>query len=139
MSFFPYISVPETEIVKKPPAMYKEVAWDYVKNEPILINGDFLIVEGAEAIKVWCYKALKTERFRYETYTWNYGVELEDLIGKAYSKSLIQAEATRYIKEALLVNEYILEVEVLDISFEDSKLVAQINVITIYGEVDVVV
>ena len=42
MSFFPYISVPETEIVKTPPAMYKEVAWDYVKNEIIRYEGDFM-------------------------------------------------------------------------------------------------
>ena len=88
---------------------------------------------------MWCYKALKTERFIYDVYTWNHGTELDALIGKPYSKELIKAEATRYIQEALLINEYILDVNVLDVSFEGDTLTAQVNVTTIYGEVDVVV
>jgi glycosyltransferase involved in cell wall biosynthesis len=70
---------------------------------------------------------------------WNHGTELDALVGKPYSKELIKAEATRYIQEALLINEYILDVDVLDVSFEADTLTAQVKVTTIYGEVDVVV
>ena len=140
MSFFPFISVPDTEVTTETPlTMYREIAWDYKLDEPVLVNGELLIVEGNEAIKVWCYKALKTERFIYDVYTWNHGTELDALIGKPYSRELIKAEATRYIQEALLINEYILDVNVLDVSFEGDTLTAQVNVTTIYGEVDVVV
>ena len=140
MSFFPFISVPDTEVTTETPlTMYREIAWDYKLDEPVLVNGELLVVEGNEAIKVWCYKALKTERFIYDVYTWNHGTELDALIGKPYSKELIKAEATRYIQEALLINEYILDVNVLDVSFEGDTLTAQVNVTTIYGEVDVVV
>lgn len=140
MSFFPFISVPETEdSVETPLTMYREIAWDYKLNEPILVNGELSVVEGAEAVKVWCYKALRTERFRYDIYSWNHGTELDELVGKAYSKGLIESEAIRYIQEALTVNEYILEVNVLDVSFRDSRLTAQVKVNTIYGEVDVLV
>ena len=140
MSFFPFISVPDTEVTTETPlTMYREIAWDYKLDEPVLVNGELLVVEGNEAIKVWCYKALKTERFIYDVYTWNHGTELDALIGKPYSKELIKAEATRYIQEALLINEYILNVNVLDVSFEGDTLTAQVNVTTIYGEVDVLV
>ena len=47
--------------------------------------------------------------------------------------------ATARSEEALLINEYILNVNVLDVSFEGDTLTAQVNVTTIYGEVDVVV
>ena len=140
MSFFPFISVPDTEVTTETPlTMYREIAWDYKLDEPVLVNGELLVVEGNEAIKVWCYKALKTERFIYDVYTWNHGTELDALVGKPYSKELIKAEATRYIQEALLINEYILNVNVLDVSFEGDTLTAQVNVTTIYGEVDVLV
>ena len=140
MSFFPFISVPDTEVTTETPlTMYREIAWDYKLDEPIIVNGELSVVEGNEAIKVWCYKALKTERFIYDVYTWNHGTELDALIGKPYSKELIKAEATRYIQEALLINEYILDVDVLDVSFEGDTLTAQVRVTTIYGEVDVVV
>ena len=140
MSFFPFISVPDIEVTTETPlTMYREIAWDYKLDEPVLVNGELSVVEGNEAIKVWCYKALKTERFIYDVYTWNHGTELDALVGKPYSKELIKAEATRYIQEALLINEYILDVNVLDVSFEGDTLTAQVNVTTIYGEVDVVV
>ena len=104
MSFFPFISVPDTEVTTETPlTMYREIAWDYKLDEPVLVNGELSVVEGNEAIKVWCYKALKTERFIYDVYTWNHGTELDALVGKPYSKELIKAEATRYIQEALLI------------------------------------
>ena len=140
MSFFPFISVPDTEVTTETPlTMYREIAWDYKLDEPIIVNGELSVVEGNEAIKVWCYKALRTERFRYDIYSWNYGTELDELVGKAYSKGLIESEAIRYIQEALLINEYILDVDVLDVSFEGDTLTAQVRVTTIYGEVDVLV
>ena len=124
MSLFPFVT-------------YKE---DIVKNNiPILENGDFKIVEGNEAIKVWVYKAILTPRYNYSIYTWDYGSELLDLIGKAYTPSLTKEEAKRLIKEALEINPYILEVEITDINFKDSLLSADIKIVTIYGESEVTI
>ena len=140
MSYFPFISVPDNAQTENTQlAMYKDVAWDFNLDKPILVNGEFKIVEGNEAIKVWCYKALKTERFLYSIYSWEFGSELYELTGKPYSKALIESEAIRYIKEALLVNEYILDVNVSNVGFDGSKLTATATVTTVYGEVDVVV
>ena len=138
MSLFPFISnnVDEVKVNNNFP-LYKEVAWDFEKDTPIIQNGDFMIVEGNDAIKVWTYKALLTPRYNYSIYSWNYGSELMDLIGKAYTPSLTKEEAKRYIKEALLINPYILEVTVLDTSFSNGILSADIKLLTIYGESEV--
>ena len=140
MSLFPFISnnVDEVKINNTFP-MYKEVAWDFKRNIPILENGDFKIVEGNEAVKVWIFKAILTPRYNYSIYTWDYGSELLDLIGKAYTPSLTKEEAKRLIKEALLINPYILEVEITDINFKDSLLSADIKIVTIYGESEVTI
>ena len=62
-----------------------------------------------------------------------------DLIGKAYTPSLTKEEAKRYIKEALLINPYILEVTVIDTDFKNDLLSADIKITTIYGESEVVI
>ena len=137
MSLFPFISNTDEVKVNNSFPLYKEVAWDFKKDAPILENGDFKIIEGNNAIKVWIYKALLTPRYSYSIYTWNYGSELMDLIGKAYTPSLTKEEAKRYIKEALLINPYILEVTVVDTSFNNGLLSADIKLLTIYGESEV--
>ena len=139
MSLFPFISNTDEVKVDNTFPMYKEVAWDFKNNIPILENGDFKIVEGNNAIKVWVYKALLTPRYNYSIYTWDYGSELLDLIGKAYTPSLTKEEAKRLIKEALLINPYILEVTVMDTDFKNDLLSADIKIVTIYGESEVTI
>ena len=137
MSLFPFISnnVNEVKVDNSFP-LYKEVAWDFTNSSPILENGNFKTVEGNEALKVWIYKAILTPRYNYSIYSWDYGSELMDLIGKAYTPSLTKEEAKRYIKEALLINPYILEVNVINTDFKDGLLSADVKVKTIYeGEV----
>ena len=139
MSLFPFISnVDEVKLDNSFP-LYREVAWDFKKDIPILQNGDFKIVEGNEAIKVWVYKALLVPRYQYSIYSWDYGSELLSLIGKAYTPQLTKAEAKRYIEEALKINPYILDVNVIDTDFKDSVLSANVKITTIYGESEVVI
>ena len=136
MTLFPFISnVNEVKVDNSFP-LYKEVAWDFKRNSPILENGNFKTVEGNEALKVWIYKAILTPRYNHSIYSWDYGSELMDLIGKAYTPSLTKEEAKRYIKEALSINPYILEVNVINTDFKDGLLSADVKVKTIYeGEV----
>lgn len=61
--FFGDIQTTVTDTENLP--LYREAAWDFTENIPILERGDFRIVSGNEAIKTWVYKAMKTERFRY--------------------------------------------------------------------------
>ena len=137
MSYFPFISPPvELEASNEYP-LYKEIAWDFEKNEPIIENGEFKIVEENEAIKVWVYLALLTNNKQYPIYSWDYGSEVKELMGKNYTKALVEAEAKRLIEECLLINPYILEVEVVNTSFVDSALTCDIKITTIYGDMEV--
>lgn len=133
MSFFPFITVDNIDSTTNTLSPYCEFEWDFVNNEPIINNGDFVIIEGLEALKVWVYKALLVPRFNYDIYTWDYGSEVESLIGKAYTQNLTQSEVDRYIKEALSTHEYILDVETSDIYFDNNTLHATINLDTVYG------
>lgn len=129
------INIPEVELNNNELKMYKEVAWDFKNNEPLIINGDPVIVEGREAIKVWCYKALLTNRFKHTIFSWDYGCEIETLINKGFTKALMSSEVERFVIEALEINEYITKVEVDNISFQSDSLSIYITVNTVYGEV----
>lgn len=72
-------------------------------------------IDGIEAIKQMIYKTLMTNRYKYEIYDWNYGVELDDLIGKP--KDFVKAELPRRIEEALTVDDRV--DEVADFEFKD--------------------
>ncbi len=139
MSLFPFISNTDEIKVDNSFPMYKEIAWDFKRNTPIIQNGDFKIVEGNEAIKVWILKTLLINRYEFEIFSWDYGSELISLIGKAYTPSLTKEEAKRYIKEALEINPYIINIDVVDVSFSDSILRGEVKIKTIYGEDDLLI
>ena len=132
-----FLKKAETEVEEMP--TFKEYAIDfktgeYIKDE----NNDIKVLEKNEALKVWIFKALKTERFRYvDVHSDNYGSELETNIGTIYQKSVKDALMINQIRDTLLVNPYILECYNFDISNEN-EYVPQItfNVKTVYGELE---
>ena len=139
MSLFPFVTYKEDMVKDNSFPLYREIAWDFKRNIPILENGDFKIVEGNEAIKVWILKTLLINRYEFEIFSWDYGSELISLIGKAYTPSLTKEEAKRYIKEALEINPYIIKIDVVDVSFSDAILHGEVKIKTIYGEDDLLI
>lgn len=137
MSIFPFISPPPNLEESNDFPLYREIAWDFKKNEPIIENGEFKIVEGNEAIKTWVYLALMTNNKQYPIYSWDYGSEVKELIGKNYTKALTKAEAQRLIEECLIINPYIVEVQVIDAIFKENTLTCDIKITTIYGDLEV--
>ena len=119
-------------------SIFKEYAIDFKTGEYIKEGNDIKVLEKNEALKVWIFKALKTERFRYtEVYSDNYGSELETNIGTIYQKSVKDALMINQIRDTLLVNPYISACYNFEISNED-EYVPQItfNVKTVYGELE---
>lgn len=99
------------------------------------LNGK--IVEGSQALAVWAYLALQIGRYKYYTYSWDYGCELEDLIGGNYSKEYLYTEVNRMILECLEENPYIKGIENLIIEQNESTLGITFTILTDYGEEDV--
>ena len=97
----------------------KEIAIDFSTGNPIIKNRDYVIVEKNEAIKVWCYYALKTAKGRFLAFTSNYGSELEEkIIGKQYNSDTY-SKIKRIVEDCLLVNPYIKSIDDITVSFND--------------------
>ena len=109
----------------------KEIAIDFNTGNPIIKNGDFVIVEKNEAVAVWCYYALKIAKGRFLAFTNNYGSELEDkLIGKQYNSDTY-SKVKRIVEDCLLVNKYIKSIDNVAVNFDD-KLTIEIELTTVY-------
>lgn len=65
------------------------------------------IIEGTPAILTWVILTLRSERYKREIYSWEYGEEFSSMIGYSYEPDLLQSETKRMVEEALLVNEHI--------------------------------
>ena len=65
----------DTEVEEMP--IFKEYAIDFKTREYIKDENGIKVLEKNEALKVWIFKALKTERFRYtDVHSDDYGSEL---------------------------------------------------------------
>jgi len=115
--------------------LYVEAAWDYEKNTPVYKNGSPVLVTGLDAVLVWAHNALQTPRFLHEIFTWDYGNELDSLIGKPFTDELKRSEAPRLVRECLLINPYITDVTDILVSFGGSLLEISCTINTVYGEV----
>ena len=77
-------------------------------------------------------KILQTERYRFVIYDWNYGMELDDLIGK--NASFVIPELKRRIEDALLADDRVTAGTGFHFSQERDSVAADFLVHTIFGE-----
>ncbi|WP_196591303.1 DUF2634 domain-containing protein [Pectinatus frisingensis] len=116
---------------------YTEYAWDFANDRFMYNMGQHKIVTENEALKVWIYKTLKTERWRYLAYDNAYGIELEKFIGTHTNNSDSAGEIEQYIKEALLINPYIKSIDKIQAGINNDELSYDIYLTTIYGALNV--
>ena len=133
-NLYPFVFGKNTENIYKVPDLATEVAWDFEKDIPIIEKNEYKYVTGDEAIKVWIYKTIKIARYRYEIFTSDYGTEIDTLVGQKYTKGYTESQAMKYIKDALNINEYITNINIIKASFIGDTLTAHINVDTIYNK-----
>lgn len=90
--------------------------------------------DGLEAMKQVIEKIIFTERYQYVMYSWNYGIELNDLYGEPVS--YVCPELERRITEALLCDERIQSVENFEFNLPKKGVVqVSFTVHTTFGEV----
>lgn len=114
--------------------LYRDVAMDYQAGRPRWSGGNPVIAYGLEAVKGWAWRAVQTARYQYAAFTWNFGCELQMLVGQPYRAESKLSEAERYVTEALLVNTYIREARASNVRFEGGTLHMRVWFRCVYGE-----
>lgn len=90
-------------------------------------------VDDLDSLKQAIYLILSTERYEYIIYSWDYGVELLDLIGKPLP--YIMSELPRRIKEALLVDNRVTDVTDFTFDRKGTKLQTSFTVVSDVGNI----
>lgn len=118
----------DSQVVKVP----KEYGIDFATGQ---LTGK--IVEGLEAIKVWIWLCMHTERFRHAIYSADYGTSLEQYIGHMLSEEYINTDCESEISDALLINEYIESIEDFEAVRNSDSLNISFRVVTKFGSLEV--
>jgi hypothetical protein len=100
------------------------------------IDGDRIQgkIDGLQAVKQAVELILSVERFEYPIYSWDYGIETQDLIGKR--REYIQGDLQRRVEEALAEDDRVTGISDFSISFEGETATATFTVNTIFGDLD---
>lgn len=86
-----------------------------------------------DSVKQAIYLILSSERYQHIIYSWDYGVELVDLVGKPMP--YVMAELPRRIKEALTQDNRIVDVDDFKFKKNRNKLHTTFTVITNTGNI----
>lgn len=91
-------------------------------------------IDQKEAVKQASFLILNTERYDCVLYSWNFGIETKDLIGK--SPSYVYPELCERIKEALIQDSRITSVNEFSYEILKNKMTIYFTIYTIYGDFD---
>lgn len=111
-----------------------EYAYDFENNELLTKDGKHYYVYGNEAMKIWIYKAMITNRFRHSAYTDRFGTEIYSLIGEVISSKFKQAEIKRYITEAIMVHPFMVSINQIDMTSFKSGLEVDVYYTTVFSD-----
>ena len=90
-------------------------------------------IDELQAVEQAVFLILTTERYQWLIFSWNYGVELQNLIGKDPEYCIPEIE--RRIREALLQDDRITAVENFQFELNKRKVLTTFTVISIFGEI----
>lgn len=93
------------------------------------------IAENAEAINQAIFILLSVERFDYKIHSYDYGVELEELIGKR--RGYVEADIRRRLNEALMQDDRITGTTDFRFSTDRESVTVEFTVQTIFGNIPI--
>lgn len=108
--------------------------YDFKKKDFVIRAGSLIEIEGAQGVRVWIEKILRTERFKFDIYE-DYGISIENLLkGKKIPVLLLQSELKRQLVEAMSKNNEIEEIQDFKVEQEMATLYISFTVILKSGE-----
>ena len=131
----PNIQVLSTPIVER---THSNKTYNIVVNPSIIVGNDSYknrikgTITDLEAVEQSVYLALGTERYRFPIYSWDYGIELLNLYGKPMP--YVMAELPERIKEALRVDDRIIDATDFKFVQNGRTLTVSFTVLTKHGE-----
>ena len=95
------------------------------------------IVGGLEAVKVWIWCAMHTQRFQYAIYSWDYGADFEQYFGQAVTQEFLDTDCHDEVEETLTISPYITGIDDFSAVLDGEQLHVEFTVQTIYGDTEV--
>ncbi|MBN7773144.1 DUF2634 domain-containing protein [Clostridium aminobutyricum] len=92
-------------------------------------------VDELEALQQAIYKVLHTEKYEYPIYSFSYGIELDNLIGKELG--YVKIELKRRIQECLLLDSRIERVDNFEFTRTGDEIRCTFDVVSIYGKMTI--
>ena len=94
------------------------------------------MIDGIEAMKQAIFLCLSTERFQYEMFSWNYGVEIAEKLGQI-PNDWIRLQLKKTVTEALMQDDRITAVTNFQYAYNKNKtLYMSFNVETSEGNIE---
>lgn len=118
-----------------------EYGYDFDKQQFLYDeNGNNITVTEDEALKVWIYKAILTERYRYLAYHDEYGITIEPYQGTMPNNVYTADRIRQNIREGLSINPYIAKINSITIDKrEKDELIVSGDVTSIYSDDSLIV
>lgn len=91
-----------------------------------------VLVDELDSVKQAVRIMLSVPRFQHEIFSRNFGHDLQDLIGKPLDYVL--GDVRRMIREALMIDERIIDVDDFTINKVGENLQVKFKVVSIYGD-----
>lgn len=143
MPSLPLAARAETLVTARPAAvmesaelpLMQEWAYDFERNE-FLTNEDGMpyLVSGNEALKIWLFWAVITDRRRWRANSADYGTEIERMIGLPVTTAIKSSELKRTIREAIEICPYVKQINYIDLSLVDGLVTVTVKLQSIYDE-----
>lgn len=125
-----------------PEMTYKNINIEIMPSKTFCLKLDKKRITGIcdkmDSLKQSIYKMLMTKRYAYEIYNWDYGIELDNLIGMP--KGYVKMEAEKRIRDALYIDDRIQNVykfEFVDIKNDKCSLEIKFCVDSVFGKIDI--
>ena len=117
----------------------QDFTFEALPSKTFKLNHNNLTVTGTidqiQAVEQAVFLILNVERYQWLIFSWNYGVELHNLIGKDPEYCLPEIE--RRVREALLQDDRITTVQDFQFEINKKQVLTTFTVVSIFGEINV--
>lgn len=118
--------------------MKRNFDFDFESGEFRFKNKNPVPRDGADALRVWVEKCLRTQIGKYAIYkNEQYGANIEDLVvGGSYGSGFTESELRREIEDALTRHDDIESVSNFSLSAAGNKMTINFTLHTAFGEIE---